>query len=115
MDQTRAPKSRTWRKKQEGLHPGCTAKDIKEGSVNVNFVVAIAYNSGVVLCEQYGDTINGEKFVSIVHRGFPEAFTLNSDTVCKRFLMDACPQQNSRKGRRGIAEVSGIIFKIPSR
>ena len=113
--QARAPKSRTWRKKQEGFPAGFTAKDKKEGSFNANFVVAIAYNSGVVLCEQHEGAISGEKFANIVRSGFPEAFILISDSVCKRFLMDGCPRQNSKKGRRATEEVGGIIFKIPSR
>ena len=77
--------------------------------------MAIAYNSGVVLCEQYEVAINGEKFDNIVRSGFQEAFTLSSDSVCKQFLMDGCPRQNSKKARRAIEEVGGIIFKIPSR
>lgn len=39
-------------------------------------MVAIAYNSRVVLCEQYDETINGEKSSNIVHSGFPEAFEI---------------------------------------
>ena len=51
LDQARAPKAREWRKKNEGLEIGCTAKGKKEGSVNSNFMVGISYNGGVVLCE----------------------------------------------------------------
>ena len=76
LDQARAPKARVWRKKQEWFHPWCTAKGKRKGSVNANFMVAIAYNSGVVLCEQYDETINGEKSANIVRRGFPEAFEI---------------------------------------
>ena len=51
-DQARAPRARQWRKRGEGLKFRCTAKGKKEGSTNVNFMVAIAYGKGVVLCEQ---------------------------------------------------------------
>ena len=76
LDQARAPKARAWRKKQEWFHPWCTAKGKIKGSVNANFMVAIAYNSRVVLCEQYDETINGEESSNIVHSGFPEAFEI---------------------------------------
>ena len=59
LDQTRAPKSRIWRKKQGELYPGCTAKSKKAGSVNTNIIVVIPYDSGVVFCEKYEDAING--------------------------------------------------------
>ena len=76
LDQARAPKARAWRKKQEWFHPWCTAKGKRKRSVNTNFMVAIAYNSGVVLCEQCNETINGEKSANIVHSGFPEVFEI---------------------------------------
>ena len=76
LDQARAPKARAWRKKQEWFLSWCIAKGKRKGSVNANFMVAIAYNSGVVLCEQCDETINGGKSANIVHSGFPEAFEI---------------------------------------
>ena len=48
-DKARAPNSREWRKWGEGLDIGCVAKGKKEGSAN--FIIAISYGKGVVLCE----------------------------------------------------------------
>ena len=80
-------------------------------SVNVNFMVAIAYNSGVVLCEQYDETINGEKSANIVHSGFLETFALSSDSVGKRFLMDGCPQQYSKKEEKPLRKLVSLYLK----
>ncbi len=49
-------------KRGEGLKFRCTAKGRKEGSTNVNFMVGIAHNKGIVLCEQWDGRITGEKF-----------------------------------------------------
>ena len=103
LDQTRAPKAIAWRKKQEGLHPGCTAKGKKEGLFNAN--------SGVFLCEQYDGAANREKPTNIVRSGFPEVFALRSDSVGKRFLMDGCPRQNSKKEEKQLRKLVGLYLK----
>ena len=48
LDQARAPTSREWKLKNEGLKQGCTAKGRKEGAVNCNFMVGISHSHGVV-------------------------------------------------------------------
>ena len=58
-DQARAPRACQWRKRSEGLEFGCTAKGRKEGQVNINFMVAIAHNKSVVLCQRYDGAITG--------------------------------------------------------
>lgn len=112
-DQPRAPGAREWRKR-EGLKLNCTAKVKKEGSVNVNFMVAISYGKGVVLCEQYEGSITGPKFSEIV-KSFPKAFKKSSSPRARRFLMDGCPRQNSKVAVRAIEKVNAVVFKIPPR
>jgi transposase len=113
-DQARAPGAREWRKRGEGLKFNCTAKGKKEGGINVNFMVAISYGKGVVLCEQYEGTITGPKFAEIV-KSFPKAFNKSSNPKARRFLMDGCPRQNSKVAMRAIDKVNALVLKIPPR
>lgn len=115
MDQARAPRAREWRKKGEGLSLHCTAKGSKEGAVNANFMVAISYNHGVVLCEQYFGPITGAKMAEIVGRSFEGALRNSVDPRGKRILMDGCPRRNSRISLEAIDSVGGKVFKIPPR
>ena len=110
-DQARAPRARQWRKRREGLK----AKGKKEGCTNVNFMVAIAYGKGVVLCEQWEGTITGEKFASFVKPCLRKAFRNSANPKGKLFLMDGCPRQNSRVAMRAIEKVGAKVFKIPAR
>ena len=53
MDQARAPRGRAWRKASEGQ--GCLAKGSKAGTGGklVKMIVAISYNKGMIIWEQY--------------------------------------------------------------
>ena len=115
MDQARAPKAREWRKKGEGLAYGCTAKGKKEGSTNANFMVAISYGKGVVLCKQYFGNITGAKFADIVKSDFPTAFQESCNPKAKLVLQDGCPRQNSAMALAAIYDVNGKVLKIPPR
>lgn len=115
LDQARAPKSRAWRQKKEGLEFGCTAKGKKEGATNANFMVAISYDRGVVMCEQYFGSITGAKFADIVNSHFESAFERSINPRARRLLMDGCPRQNSKKAIHAIEGLRGIVFKIPAR
>ena len=66
LDQARAPTGRIYRKKSEGLNQYCTAKGSKVGSGGkiVKFLVAISYNVGVILCEEYE---HDGKFFCVFH------------------------------------------------
>ena len=114
-DQARAPKARQWRKRGKGLKFRCTAKGKKEGSTNVNFMVAIAYGKGVVLCEQWEGAVTGAKFPGIVQRCFKKAFRKSANPKGKLFLMDGCPRQNSKVALRAIEKVGAKVFRIPPR
>ena len=94
FDQAKAPSVREWRKKSEGLK--ITTKGKKEGCRNANFMVGIANNCGVVLCEQYFGTVTGNIFAGIVEKSFPEALAKCSSRV-NRVLQDGCPRQNSTR------------------
>ena len=89
-------------KKGKGLKFNRTTKGKKEGGINVNFMVALSYGKGVVLCEKYDGMITGKKFAAIVKSSFPRAFKKSSNPKAKRFLMDGCPRQNSKMTRRAI-------------
>ena len=73
-------KHNLWRKRNEGLNFGCTAKDSKEGCVNVNFMVGISYSKGVVLCHHYKKALTADKMVQIIETAMPEAFDKSVDS-----------------------------------
>ena len=115
QDQARTHRSRIWRKPSEGLDFGCTAKAGKAGTTNLNFMVAISYNHGVVLCERYHGTISGAKFAKIVLDHFPESFKNSSNPKGKRLLQDGCPRQNSKMALEAFDKVNAKLFRIPAR
>ena len=103
LDQARAPSSSEWRKKNEGLKFGCTAKGNKVGSINVNFMVGISYNKGVVLCEHYKNTITTQKMEQIIRDAMRQALESSINPNSKQILMDGCPRQNSKLGRKPVS------------
>ena len=74
-DEAKAPKGRIWRRANEGLDKGCTAKGSHEesGVKLVKMMVAISHEAGVVLCDQY-DKLDGQYFKNLVLREFPTMF-----------------------------------------
>jgi len=115
LDQAKSPKSREWRKRSEGLDFGCTSKGSKEGVVNANFMVAISYNSGVVLCQQYNGHITGEKMANIIKQKFKNAFEKSVNSNTRRLLMDGCPRQNSKVALKALEDCGAMVFRIPPR
>lgn len=115
FDQARAPKAREWRKSCEGLDVHCVAKGRKEGKKNANFMVAVSYGKGVVLCKQYFGTITGGKFAKIIRTEFNEAFAASCNPDDKVFLQDGCPRQNSAIAKRAWERIGAEVFKIPAR
>ena len=106
-----------WRLKNEDLHPHCTAKGSHVGSGGrvSHFIVAIAHQKGVVLCEQYEGKINGDMFSDFIKTHFEENFSQCKIPKGKRFLQDGCPVQNSKKARQALGTVGAIKFSIPPR
>ena len=90
-----------WRKKSEGLDLNCTAKGSHVGSGGrvAHFFVAIAYNKGTILCEQYFGNINGDMFAQFVKDHFNETFKKSDNGEGKLFLQDGDPSQNSKKAK----------------
>ena len=94
---------------------GCTAKSSKKGARNANFMVEIAYDSGVVLCKQYHGTITGEKFKAIFETEFSKAFAKCKKPCTRRILMDNCTRQNAKAVVPALNKAKTIRFKIPAR
>ena len=115
MDQAVVPGAREWRMRKEGLSLHCTAKGKKEGNRQAKFMVAISYNHGVVLCEQYRGRISGEKFSNIVDENFEDTFEKCGNPRRRRFLQDGDPSQNSAKARRAFQRNDTLLFSIPPR
>lgn len=116
-DQSLAPRTMAWRKPSDGLSYNQTSKGSHEGSGGrtAHFIVAIAYNKGVILAEQYEGHLNGQKFADFVREQFPILFENSSNKKGKLFLQDGDPSQNSRKAQEAIAAVGAKKFTIPAR
>ena len=115
LDQARAPKARIWRKSNEGLEFGCTAKAGKAGTTNLNFIIGISYDRGVVLCERYVGHITGEKYANIIKNHFPHALEKSSEPLGKRIIQDNCPRQQSKIARQALHDIDAKQMRIPSR
>ena len=61
----RSIQTMAWQLKDEGLHPHYTGKRFHVGSAGrvAHFIVAIAYQKGVLLYEQYESKTNGDMFL----------------------------------------------------
>lgn len=105
--------SKVWRKKCEGLHPKCTAKGSKVGSKQAKFFVAISYDRGVILAEQY-EKLTGQLFAEFVQCHFEKVFQ-RSGKSSRIWLQDGDPSQNSKKSKNAQQEIDAELFKIPPR
>ena len=56
-----------------------------------HFFVAIAYEKGVISCEQHFGTLTGESFAEHVRHYFPAIFENSSNPCWKLFLQDGDP------------------------
>ena len=98
-DQVLAPKGRIWRRKGEGLEPGCTTRAGKAGTTNLNFMISISHSKRVILCERYYGTIIGDKFSNVFSRiffGIEKSVNLKA----KKIVQDNCPRQNSAVAKK---------------
>ena len=114
FDQACAPKSREWRKRNEGLSYRCTAKGKKEGTTQARFMVAISYERGVVMCEQY-DSIDGPTFAKMMDNCIPQAFALSINPHGNLFVQDGDPSQNSKVANEILLNYGLEIVTIPAR
>lgn len=115
LDQAKAPRTRVYRRRSEGLKWSCTAKGQKEGTGGkyARFVVAIAYQQGVLICEPY-QKMNGEFFEDFVDRNFKTLFRASRKNS-KLFVQDGDPSQNSAAARRAFARTGAQLVQIPAR
>ena len=113
-DQAKAPKSRVWRRKKEGLKRGCTAEGKKAGHGGkvAHFVVAISYTKGVICCEQYSK-MSGTYFSSFIHKHFDSLFKRCINPKSKLFIQDGDPSQNSKAARVKLEACGAKLIKIP--
>ena len=113
----RTSRTRTWKKKSEGLDRLCTAKGKKEGSGGkmAKFMVAISYNRGIIKCSQYTGNVNSEFCASFIQEHFPDMFENSANVKGKLFLQDGDPSQNSKLARDAMDLVGCKLFKIPPR
>lgn len=109
------PRGRVWRKKGEGLHPGCIAKGRKEGTGGkvLKMFVAISYNEGVISAHSY-EKLNGENFSQFVRKYFNGLFAA-SKKESRLWLQDGDPSQNSAKAREAFQCVDAALLSIPPR
>ena len=68
FDEGKSVKSMTWRQQSEGLDPLCTGKGshTDSGGTKAHFIVAISFNKGVILREQYFEKLVG-KYLQILY------------------------------------------------
>ena len=116
-DQALAPRTMAWRRPADGLSFQQTAKGSHEGSggKTANLFVAIAYQKGVILAEQYEGQLNGQNFAEFVREQFPTLFERSSNPNGKLFLQHGDPSQNSRKAQEAMYQVGAKKFSIPPR
>ena len=115
LDQAKAPKSRIYRKKGEGLSFGCTSKGRKEGTGGqyARFIVAISHGRGVISCEPY-EKMSGAFFASFIEKHFPNMFRV-ANKESDLFLQDGDPSQNSAAARDAMKKVHAQLLAIPPR
>ena len=77
--------------------------------------MAISFNKGVILCEQYFGKISGEMFADFIHKHFKEAFEKSNNPKDKIFLQDCDASQNSRKVNNAMYKMGAKKFSIPAR
>lgn len=115
-DEAKSPKGRIWRRANEGLDRGCTAKGSHEGSGGklVKMMVAISHGEGVVLCDQY-DKLDGQYFKNLVFREFRKMFKKAKKGRSRLWLQDGDPSQNSATSRKAMKSVRAKLLSIPAR
>ena len=113
--EARSSGARNWRKAGEGLIH--TTKGKKEGSSGktANFFVAIAFDKGVISCEQYHSKLTGKMFAEFVKEHFSCVFRNSANPRGKLFLQDGDPRQCSKVARKAMDRLGCRMFPIPAR
>ena len=113
--QAQAPAGKVWRRSNEGLTSGCTAKGSKcgTGGKYVRLIVAISYAKGVVACVPY-EKMGGKYFASFLRAHF-EDMIFASKKNSRIWIQDRDPCQNSAPARQAMEELDANLFPIPPR
>ena len=113
LDQACALKARVWRKKSEGLAPGCIAEGHKEGTggKELRLMVAISYNKGVICCEPY-EKMNGRYFAVFLDNHFDRLFSAANKGCTRMFLQDGDPSQHSALARAATQWTNSTLIKL---
>ena len=85
MPDDAVPKGKVSRKRSEGLRLASKGYKDLPGRKRLHFLVAIAFNRGVVLAQQY-EHMSGEYFSDFVRKNLSKLFT--GGTKHKGFVMD---------------------------
>ncbi len=90
-----APTGRVWRKANEGLKAGCTAKGKKcgTGRKTVKLIVAISHGRRVLCCENY-EKMDGKFFASFAKKNFNKLMK-KSRKRSRIWVQDGDPSQNN--------------------
>ena len=100
-----------WRKKSEGLRTSKGSKELPAGK-RLHFLVAIAFNRGVVLAKEY-EHMSRDYFSSFIRRHLFSLFTAKGKQ--KWFVMDNNPSQRSKAAKKAINDAGATLFEIPAR
>ena len=112
-----APKAKLWRKRSEGMSMSRKGKKEGNNARSVKLFVAIAYNKGVVMCEQWNPEVRflGVNYKEFVKRHWPAALENSTNPKNKLVLQDGCPVQKSKQANLAYDELGVKIFNIPAR
>ena len=114
--QARSPKGCIWRKANEGIQFGCTAKGRKEGTggKTLKLFVSISYQKGVISCDPY-ENLNGQTFCKYVKDNSTQLFTKADKSPSRLWLQDGDPSQNAASVKRMLKKIKANLFSIPAR
>lgn len=114
-DQARTPKGRIWRTMDEALDISCTAKGSHVGSGGkvLHILVAISFNCGVVLCQEY-EHMDGTFYSKFILEHFATILE-RSKKRSRLFIQDGDPSQNSASARKALKKVRANLLSIPPR
>ena len=92
MNQEKASKSWVWRKKNEGLTKGCTAKENKAGHGGkvTSFSVAISLGKWICYCKYY-KKLSGKLFAEFIEKNFIKIFKSGCNLTGNVFVHDGGP------------------------
>lgn len=116
LNEAVSPRSRVWRKRNEGISLTSKASKDLAGGKRVNMMVAIAPRKGVILEEVY-EKMSGCYFSDLIRRKFLTIFRRVGKTrrSKKIFVMVNCPSQTSVMAMGALQELGIELKRIPLR